>query len=190
MLKKADIVELCIKVAEDYPDWEFSSLAFKNKEFKHSVKLVDPLWSFPGCALAQPIAGFLHKKTNVVFKYVYGCSSSWTSHVSLVHDHKDYNKSDLWLYDLVDDQVEEKIRKMLNDGIEVIEQTYDFSSEENLLKNMPADLEGQNGVRYCIVKAYLGDFDFVRRYRADEIVTGWPKCYEQIDKVIEYYGIK
>ena len=52
------------------------------------------------------------------------------------------------------------------------------------------EIEGQDGVKYCIVRAYLGDFDFVRRYRADEIKTEIPKLYNRIDKVMKYFDIR
>jgi hypothetical protein len=71
----------------------------------------------------------------------------------------------------------------MRDGISFIERHYDFSSEENLLRGLPAkyttrhvhssydELERHKGVMMCIVRIQLGDFGFVERYRNDDFET-------------------
>lgn len=190
-MKKEEIIDVCKKIAAEYPCWEFSAQAFKNKELKHSVKLIEPLWSFsPGTALAQPVAGFLHKDFAKIYKKLFGFSANWTSRISLEDVHEEYKYKDLRFYDVIADKAEENIREFFERGIQILESTYDFSSEKNLLEKMPIQLEHQSGVSYCLVRAYLGDFDFVRRYRNDEIKTEAPKYYYDVDKIIEHFEIR
>jgi hypothetical protein len=85
---------------------------------------------------------------------------------------------------------------MMEDGISFIEKRYDLSSEENLLKGLPAkyttrhvnspydELDKQKGVMMCIVHVLLGDFDFVEHYRSDDFKTLFPKRTEDLDKIM------
>ena len=191
MMKKEEIIDQCKQIAVEYPGWEFSTQAFKNKDLKHSTKLVEPLWSFsPGTALAQPVAGFLHKEFAKIYKKLFGFPASWTSRISLEDVYKEYKHTDLRFYDFVADRADEKIREFFERGITVIDSNYDFSSEKNLLEKMPVEIEHQSGISYCLVRAYLGDFDYVRRYRNDEIKTEAPKYHDDVDKIIEYFDIR
>ena len=62
-MKKNDITDLCGKIAEDYEDWQYVAGIFKNKNLKHTVKIMDPRWSFqPQSVLMQPITIVLNKK--------------------------------------------------------------------------------------------------------------------------------
>jgi hypothetical protein len=190
MLKKDEIINLCKLIAQDYPGWEFSAGAFKNKkDLTHSVKIVAPAWTFsPGSALMQPVAGFLHKEANKVIKYIYGEPFDITSWIRMDSLHKDY-VGGIRFYDIENDKAEEIIRKMLEEGFAILDKYYDFSSEENLLRSAPREIEGQFGVQYCIMMAILGDYDFVLKYRRDEIETEIPKLMDRIDKVIDYFNI-
>jgi hypothetical protein len=191
MLKKDEIINLCKFIAQDYPGWEFSAGAFKNKkEMKHSVKIVAPTWSFsPGSALMQPVAGFLHKEAGKVIKHIYGEPFDLTSWVRLDGLNRDY-VGGIRFYDIESDKAEDVIRKMFDEGLSVLDKYYDFSSEENLLKSAPKDIEGQFGVQYCIMMAILGDYDFVLKYRNNEIKTDAPKAYDDISEVIRYFNIE
>ena len=190
-MKKEEIIDVCKKVVVDFPGWEFSAQVFKNKELKHSIKLVHPLWSFsPGTALAQPLSGFLHKEIDKVHKKLFGFSQGWTSNIPLEDIYEEYKYKDLRFYDVIADKAEEKIREFFEKGIQIIESTYDFSSEQNLLEKLPVQLEHQDGISYCLVRGYLGDFNFVHRYRNDEIKTEAPKYHDDVDKIIEYFDIR
>ena len=135
MMKKEEILDVCKKIAAECSGWEFSAQAFKNKELKHTVKLVEPLWSFsPGTALAQPLAGFLNKNVDKVYKYVYGDTGLWTSRVRLEDVYEEYKYTEFRFYDVVEDKAEEKIREFFERGIKILESTYDFSSEKTFLK--------------------------------------------------------
>jgi len=84
---------------------------------------------------------------------------------------------------------------MMRDALCFIEEHYDLSSEESLLRFLPAkytpstkvpysEWEMQKGVMMCLVRIVLGDFDFVEHYRSDEFKTIYPKQYAALDKII------
>lgn len=35
MLNKSDVKEFCVRLAEEYPGWEYKASIFKNKTLKH-----------------------------------------------------------------------------------------------------------------------------------------------------------
>ncbi|MFO1368104.1 MAG: hypothetical protein U1F46_03840 [Marinagarivorans sp.] len=190
MMKKSEIIDICKQTAAQFPGWEYSAGAFKNKEASPCIKVVYPFWSFsPGTALSQPRVGFRHEVINGLFKKLMSFDAFLLSACDIAERPSKYS-SGLRFYDIAVDRAEEKIKTMLADGIDALEKKYDFSSEKNLLENMPKHFEGNDGVSYCLVRAYLGDFDFVRAYRRDEIqITRGAKYYDQIDKIIEHFGI-
>lgn len=81
---------------------------------------------------------------------------------------------------------------MMKDGIALIERYYDLSSQDNLLNNLPMTqkigavgaVEGSMGVMLCVVRAWMGDFEFVERYRSDDFKTERPKRLNEVDAVI------
>ncbi len=192
MMKKAEIIDLCIQTAAQFPGWEFSAGAFKNKEASPCIKVVHPFWSFgPGTALSQPAFGFRHKVINGLFKKLMGVDTAMLSFCDLdLGVRSSVYFSGLRFYDIAADKAEEKIRLMLADGIEELDKKYDFSSERNLLETMPKYSGETLDVCYCLIRAYLGDFDFVRAFRRDIIGTADGSSYQRrIDKIIEHFGI-
>ena len=80
---------------------------------------------------------------------------------------------------------------MLTDGIVAPDKKYDFSSEKNLLGNMPKYSGQTLDVCYCINRAYLGDFDYVRSFRLNMTEDDNGSDYQRrIDKIIEHFGIE
>lgn len=84
---------------------------------------------------------------------------------------------------------------MVKDGISFIESHYDLSSEESLLRGLPAkyatrnkipydEMDRQKGVILCLVRVLLGDFDFVERYMSDDFKTIFPKRVVELDKIV------
>ena len=188
MLKKIEVLELCKKVALDYEGWEFTVGAFKDKRQKHTVKMVRPLWTFsPGSALAQPIAGVANKQVDKIYKQLV-TSSNWTHRLSHKNFHKDYIGG-YRIYDLIEDDAENRIHRMFNEGIKLIDNTYDFSSEQALLKSIPFEIEQVGGVKNCIIQGCLGNYDFIKQYYNEDIETEYPKDLIDVKKVMEYFNI-
>lgn len=87
------------------------------------------------------------------------------------------------------------LRSVMLDGIDLIERLYDFSSEENFLDNLPPkytprsdkipydEFERQKGVMMCIVRALLGDFEFVEKYQSDSYQTIFPKRTKELENL-------
>ncbi|WP_076412718.1 hypothetical protein [Shewanella sp. UCD-KL12] len=189
MLQKVEVLALCKKIALDYEGWDFTAGAFKDKRLKHTIKLVDPLWSFsPGSALAQPIAGVANKKVDKIYKESV-TKTDWTHRVR----HKKFFEgyvAGFRIYDLVADDAEARIRKILDEGIELLNKTYDFSSEEALLRSIPFEIEQVSGVKNCIIQGYLGNTEFIRKYYNEEVETEYPKRLDDVKKVMEYLGLE
>ena len=62
-MKKAYIIELCKRIAEDYDGWEYTAGMFKSKQLKHSIIVMDPVWSFSsGRVLTQAVTFLVNKK--------------------------------------------------------------------------------------------------------------------------------
>ena len=68
-----------------------------------------------------------------------------------------------------------RFRDFFKRGLNIIQQYYYWQDEEELLINMPMNLEGFVGIDYCLSLVILHDFDFVYRYVNDEIKTITPK---------------
>ena len=111
MLKKVEVLDLCKKIALDYDGWEFTAGAFKNKQLKHTIKIINPLWSFsPGSALAQPIAGISNKKIDKIYTQIVS-KPSWTHRVNHKHFYDGY-VAGVRIYDLIADDAEGRVRRM------------------------------------------------------------------------------
>ncbi|WP_143708193.1 hypothetical protein [Ralstonia pickettii] len=85
----------------------------------------------------------------------------------------------------------------MKDAIDFINNHYDLSSEENLLRGLPAKYETRHpnspydemdmgkGVTLCLVKVLLGDFDFVGHYMSDDFKTIFPKSMPELQKIAD-----
>jgi len=188
MLKKIEVLELCKKIALDYDGWEFVAGAFKDKRHKHTIKMVNPCWSFsPGSALAQPIAAVSNKRIDKTFTELFLSKAYWTHFVDLKFSYEGYIAG-YRIYDLISDDAEVRIRRMLNEGIELLDNTYDFSSEDALLKSIPFEIEQGPAVKNCIIQGCLGNYDFIKQYYNEEIETEYPKKLDRVKKVMEYFN--
>ena len=185
---------MCGKIAEDYEGWQYVAGIFKNKNLKHTVKIMDPRWGFqPQSVLMQPITIVLNKKIAALKKKIFNRKSSFTS--SVIHNQYvvkyDFHSARIYGDQLQNGQAEKKIRIEMDTCIEILEKQYSYATEENdFLENLPFEPEGILGLEYCLVRAYLNDFDFVLDYRANKVETIRPKRYADVDKIIEYFEIK
>ena len=214
-MKKAYIIELCKRIAEDYDGWEYTAGMFKSKQLKHSTITMNPCWSFSSLrALSQPLTLVLNKTIDELEKKILSNPAGYTSGVfhqnaMRIAERKDkelvrlFRSEKRTLYPdymrsreirdehLESGEAEARIRLDMDICMEIVEKRYSYASDEQtFLEQLPLEIEGILGFQYCLVRAYLGDFQYVLDYRADKIETICPKRHDEVDKVIEYFDIK
>ncbi len=218
---KTKLYEICTEVASEFRGWSFVSGVFKNKSLKHSTLMLSPgFYIIADNTPLQPALVVQHRRSMALFKRLNGYELA-TSIVnfqkipqllhhtpepvrlccSIVADKQLQFRlvppSEQTRDSFVDiTEVRPVLRANLADGIALFERLYDFSSEENFLRNLPPrytprsekipydEFEQQKGVMMCIVRALLGDFDFVHRYRDDTYQTIFPKRVTELDNLI------
>jgi hypothetical protein len=212
MTFKSELFDICSEVVSEFPDWSFSSGAFKNKKLKHSTMTIWSGFSFRnGNTPFQPSIFVEHKKSMALYKKLIGHDRP-TSIVPfqnvahrLKHTPEDF-RTGSWIFQDKERQIalappsEPARKRMLDitearpvlratmmDGIEHIGEFYNFSSEENFLRNLPPryetrastipydQFERHKGIMLCIVHMLLGDFEFAERYASDDYQTIFPK---------------
>ena len=189
MTLKAEVIELCKNIANDYDDWSYAAGAFKKKDYKHTELFIDPLWSFSGIsALAQPVVGIKNKKIERIWRVVQRGRSYWSFSYPILYPDSSTKRYSLRIKNIGKDKAEEYLRTVLDKGFKHLDENYDLSSEQALLDNLPihlADfLEEDGGTKYCIARIILGDFEYIERYYNDEIPTSRKKRKEDLEKIL------
>jgi hypothetical protein len=98
-------------------------------------------------------------------------------------------------------QAKDYFRKVLSDGIAILKEFFDLSSEENLLRHLPTTYEWMDkgisntgvpgsfyeeddGIVMCLAAIVLGDIEFVERYATDSFQTMYPKREEELRAIL------
>lgn len=191
-VKKSDAIELCKKIANDYDGWEFIGVNFKNKELKHTDIILDlGLSVAAGRGSIEPSTEALNKNIKLLDKkIVHEKPLDYTSFIRHADFEENYDFHSERFYTLEDGKAEKVIRHALDVSIEIFEQYYNYTDEREFLENLPVKVDGPLAVQYCLVRAYLGDLDYVRDYKLEKIESIRPKRHADIDKIIEYYKIE
>lgn len=197
MLDKQTVEDMCRAIAAEHSGWEYSNKAFKDKSLKYATKVISFGWSYSAlCSNFQPLVGVSHKKLCQLYKKIFGVSEEWISGellTQLAPDTRklnfftDYTKSD---HDY--DYMNQLVRNVLSRCMQEMEKIYDFSSEENLIASFPMKLNSQGAVKYCLCQAYVGNFDYVRKYRLRElegVACDYSIPEKFIDKIIAHFNI-
>lgn len=189
---------LCKKIVQDYESWEYTANAFKNKSHKHTELMIDMLWTGSSVSISsQPVVIISNKKIEKIWKKYIVRSVGWTQFMRIMNPVDQRLQYRARIKDLVADNAEGYIRDVLNIGIRMLEENWDFSSEENLLRNLPADdptlsdgknglLEDDSGTRYCIARMLLGDFEYIQDFYNDEVKTKRPKRKADLEKLMQH----
>jgi len=190
-VKKSDAIELCKKIANDYDGWEFISGNFKNKKLKHTDVLLHlGLSVSAGRGSIEPSVRVLNKKIKLLEKKITNEKPlDCTSLIRHADFEEDYDFHSERFYTLEDGKAEKVIRHALDVAIEIFEQYYNYTDEREFLENLPVKVDGPLAVQYCLVRAYLGDLDYVRDYKLEKIESIRPKRHADIDKIIDYFDI-
>jgi hypothetical protein len=185
----------------------------------HTDLIVDPGLTFnatPSCSVS-PWAMIENKKAAKLFKQLAGMDR-WTLGINFRLESSDYyshtpsSVSNIYpkktsLVDptgvrptwpeafIVQAQAKDYFRRMLADGIGILKNYFDLSTEENLLRNLPTTYkwmdkgmgnrgdpgsfyEKLDGIMMCMAALILGDFKFIELYASDDFKTKFPKREE------------
>lgn len=196
-IRKSDILPLAEKVAEDYPDWKFvqSSGIFKNNTLKHTTLLIKSGITFRhGICSGTPMIALNNVSINKLYKEIsnYTLTRGTISYyIKPKAPEIDEFSRILNMYrsimNIERDNPEGWIRAFVKRGIGQIHETFDLSSEASLLATLPEDYRGERGTIVSIAKCMLGDFEFVHRLRAGEIVSREEQPYyeDSLDEIIK-----
>ena len=195
LTRKAQIELLCKKVALDYDGWEYTAKAFKNKELKHTTKIINFLWSGSSISVSsEPIVAINNKKIDKIWKMLGRGGHYWSQSLNIREPQYPDSHTRCFrarIKDIIEDDAEGYIRQVLDIGIQMLDEYWDFSSEENLLLNLPVDrrpelLECHKGICYCIARLLIGDFEYIERYYNDDISTKRPKHKDDLEKIMAH----
>ena len=172
-ITKKSVAPLCKQIASEYEGWQYAGERFSNKTLKHSILYIDPLWSFT--LSAQPVVMLVNKKANKLSLQIDDEKEMWISKKTVLRPDATLETQVYRKFVHTMREAEVYIRDFFKRGLNIIQQYYHWQDEEELLTNMPMNLEGFVGIGYCLSRVILHDFDFVRRYINDEIKTITPK---------------
>lgn len=189
-LKKSDLLALCKDIASRYDGCEFSAGKFKLKKMKHSDVVLELFLTYsPGSATIDPCTGIINKKIKKLSKEILGYQTRLTSFIRHIDFDKNLDLHSWRFHNVEDGHTEQVLLKTIDTAFLILDKYYHYNDEESLLRNLPLNYEEVPGVYYCLARAILGDYDFIRDYRMDKIETIRPKRYDDIDKIMDYYGI-
>lgn len=164
-ITKKSVAPLCKQIASEYEGWQYTGERFSNKMLKHSTLYIVPFWSFT--LSAQPSVLLINKLS----LQINDKKEMWVSLKDILRPGATLETQVYRKFVHTMREAEVYIRDFFKRGLNVIQQYYHWQDEEELLANMPMDLEGSVGIGYCLSRVILHDFDFVRRYINDEIKT-------------------
>ena len=197
MLNKSDVKEFCVRLAEEYPGWEYKASVFKNKTLKHSEIWIDPGWVLH--LSAEPYVRVFNKSVTKILKegfqdpYI----PKWTARMSILcpeaHNHcMIYQKL---VHTLPDAEV--YIRDFFERGLDLVERYFSNPDEKEFLAGYPiygefpnpSTAEGYEGLGNCIARAILLDFDYVERFIKDDFPTVRPIYEPYRERVAQWLPI-
>jgi len=225
MTFKNEIFEICHQIAANFHPWKFAASGeFVNRALKHTDLLISPGFVFntePSCSVS-PVAGIKNRKIVRLYKKLFGREPFWTLSVKFQLESEKYRgvRSVKRIYPqkvpittadggakcwpdsfIVRAEASTYLEGVLTDGQSYIEKYFDLSSEESLLRHLPASYQwmdkgignsGQmgsfyeetDGIIHCLAAIILGNFDFVERYCSDEFETMAPKRMQEVGKLV------
>ncbi|MBX3585257.1 MAG: hypothetical protein KF796_01345 [Ramlibacter sp.] len=220
MTFKDDVYHICNEVAGEFEGWSFATGSFRNKTLKHTELIVSPGFYFRGGGCnTQPDAGVVNRRAAKLFKFFFG-QDLWILRILFQMELEDYYRAsphyvtqifserfpavdmygrpgpwpEQWI---VLTQSKDYLKKVLADGIDVINKYFDLSSEENFLNHLPtgfkkreagyvenAFYEDLGGIMLCIAALVRGDFAFVEKFASDDFKTLIPKREVELKKIL------
>ena len=196
MLNKSDVKEFCVRLAEEYPGWEYKASVFKNKTLKHSEIWIDPGWVLH--LSAEPYVRVFNQLVTKIFKEGFqDFQTKWTARMLILspdaHNHcMIYQKL---VHTLPD--AEAYIRDFFERGLNLVERYFSNPDEKEFLAGYPiygefpnpSTAEGYEGLGNCIARAILLDFDYVERFIKDDFPTVRPIYEPYRERVAQWLPI-
>ena len=197
MLNKSDVKEFCVRLAGEYPGWEYKASVFKNKTLKHSEIWIDPGWVLH--LSAEPYIRVFNKSVSTIlregFQGLY--APNWTTTMPILSP--DAHNNVMIYQKLVNALPEAKIyiRDFFERGLDLIEQYFSNPDEKEFLNGypiqgkfpIPATNEGYEGLGNCLARAVLLDFDYVERFICDDFPTARPIHERDRERVAQWLPI-
>lgn len=216
---KETVVEICSEVAEEFSGWKFQGGEFRRSVFKKCDIAISGGFSYNSISTVfQPLVLLHHKPTMSLYKKIIGIShpTSFLEFKSIEGFHGKVKP--LWNIGLIlknkteffraapeanknadryidVSEVRPVIHAMVQDGISLLDQYYNQTSEINILTSLPPKYEphyshdkppglnGALGIAACIAHIYVGDFEFFNWYRSDACETVLPKKVADLEKI-------
>ena len=188
MSMKNQIEEFCRNFVLDKEGWEYRTGMFVNNTIDQVGLVIDPLWSFSAdSVLTTPLVGLSHRKLASLHYKILGKRVSWLSHIPFKNVLPNYKASGIRFYQFGQSEMG-NLESIFNDGVKVLNQIYTGANENELLMNIPPRVEGAEGVKYCLVKAYLGDLEYLVKYLGGEIPVKRPVKAQDVEKILAYFS--
>ncbi|WP_153711907.1 hypothetical protein [Eikenella corrodens] len=196
MLNKSDVKEFCVRLAGEYPGWEYKASVFKNKTLKHSEVWIDTGWVLHLSAMPSVIV--YNKSVNKIFKEGFNnFQTKWTARMLILspdaHNHcMIYQKL---VHTLPD--AEAYIRDFFELGLDLVERYFSNPDEKEFLAGYPiygefpapSTDDAYEGLGNCIARAILLDFDYVERFIKDDFPTVRPIYEPYRERVAQWLPI-
>ena len=197
MLNKSDVKEFCVRLAGEYPGWEYKASVFKNKTLKHSEIWIDPGWVLHLSAMPYVLV-FNKSVAKVVRESFQGIHMpKWTTGMAILspdaHNHAMiYQKL---VHTLPD--AEAYIRDFFERGLDLVERYFSNPDEKEFLAGYPiygefpapSTDDAYEGLGNCIARAILLDFDYVERFIKDDFPTIRPIYEPYRERVAQWLPI-
>lgn len=197
MLNKSDVKEFCVRLAEEYPGWEYKAERFKNKTLQHSEIWIDPSWVLHLSAMPS-VKVFNKLVTRILRESFQGLGiPDWTARMLILspdaHNHcMIYQKL---VHTLPD--AEAYIRDFFERGLDLVERYFSNPDEKEFLAGYPiygefpapSTDDAYEGLGNCIARAILLDFDYVERFIKDDFPTVRPIYEPYRERVAQWLPV-
>lgn len=223
MTLKQDLIQSAKDFIATKPDWEYSSKGmYKYKISKNTDVSIYLGFNFKSSScFMQPSVWVQNKKFSKLAKEIlgyegYGFPIQFQSvlprpnlaKISICfRDQKTYdNNGNLIYWDSLSrlrDQAPEIFSGIFDEGLKIIDEYLDLSSEENLLNNLPLTrnpqfglngeelftppymfCEGSSGPAQCLLRIVVGNFDFVEQFASGVLEGVYDKRTAELNKIL------
>ncbi len=207
MTVKDDLHSIAASLVASDPEWTFrpsyrGRALYVNHSLGFAEKIIDPCFTFVrgNAFIMDPLVAVRSKKTPTIYRKIFGTPelyTSWIRFQSLIRPFKKWviyrerfdlpGQSDVWETSFrTFEQLPSMIEDVLRVGEAFLNDYYNFSSEDALLRSLPVVTTATPGsstlmmISQCIGRIAIGDYEFVRNFDRSKFIVH----AEKFDKVI------